>query len=397
VTGVFSTRIPRELAANRLTIAVAAARAARRPLIDLTESNPTHAGFDYPPDLLAPLADARALVYAPSPLGLREAREAVAREYARQGVEVPFDRVVLTSSTSDAYSLLFKLLADAGDEVLVPRPSYPLFEPLAALDVVVPRAYDLDVHGGWTIDVASVERAITPRTRALLVVSPNNPTGSFVTAAELDRLAALCAPRGIAVVADEVFADYELEPGAASRAGRPVARRDVLSFSLGGLSKSIGLPQVKLGWIAVGGPDAVVRAALERLEHVCDTYLGVSTPVQVAAARLLERGAAIRAQIAQRVAANYGVLKTAGDAAASCGVLRSDGGWYAVLHVPSLESEEDLVLRLLTTDEVLVHPGYFFDFPRESFLVISLLPPVPAFADGVARVLRHFDCTVERP
>jgi len=397
VTPVFSTRVPRDLASNRLTIAVAARRAAGRSFIDLTESNPTRAGFDYPPDLLAPLADARALAYAPSPLGLRDAREAVARDYARQRLVVSPDRIVLTASTSDAYSMLFKLLADAGDEVLVPRPSYPLFEPLAALDAVVPRAYDLDIHGGWTIDVSSVERAITPRTRALLVVSPNNPTGSLVSSGELDRLAAICAPRGIAIVADEVFADYELEPGASSRAARVAARDDVLSFSLGGVSKSIGLPQLKLGWIAVGGPEALARAALERLEHVCDAYLGVSTPVQVAAPALLARGAAIRAQIAQRVAANYRTLKAAGDAPRPCGVLRSDAGWYAVLQVPSLEPEEDLVLRLLATDEVLVHPGYFFDFPRESFLVVSLLPPPAAFADGVARVLRHFDCTVRRP
>ena len=394
---MFSSRVPRELAANRLTIAVAAQRAGDRPLIDLTESNPTRAGFDYPPDLLAPLADPRALGYLPAPLGRREAREAVARDYARQRLDVSPDRIVLTASTSDAYSMLFKLLADAGDEVLVPRPSYPLFDPLTRLDLVTPRPYDLDIHGGWTIDVGSVERAITARTRALLLVSPNNPTGSFVSTEELDRLAAICAARGIAIIADEVFADYELEPGAAALAGRAATRTDVLSFSLGGLSKSVGLPQVKLDWIAVGGSDALARAALERLEHVCDAYLAVSTPVQIAAPSLLERGAAIRSQIAQRVVANYAALKADGDSAAACGVLRSDGGWYAVLQVPSVEPEEDFVLRLLATDEVLVHPGYFFDFPRESFLVVSLLPPAAVFADGVARVLRHFDCTVRRP
>ena len=394
---MFSSRVPRELAANRLTIAVAAQRAGDRPLIDLTESNPTRAGFDYPPDLLAPLADPRALGYLPAPLGRRDAREAVARDYARQRLDVSPDRIVLTASTSDAYSMLFKLLADAGDEVLVPRPSYPLFDPLTRLDLVTPRPYDLDIHGGWTIDVGSVERAITARTRALLLVSPNNPTGSFVSTEELDRLAAICAARGIAIIADEVFADYELEPGAAALAGRAATRTDVLSFSLGGLSKSVGLPQVKLGWIAVGGSDTLARAALERLEHVCDAYLAVSTPVQIAAPALLERGAAIRSQIAQRVVANYAALKADGDSAAACGVLRSDGGWYAVLQVPSVEPEEDFVLRLLATDEVLVHPGYFFDFPRESFLVVSLLPPAAVFADGVARVLRHFDCTVRRP
>ena len=373
-----------------MTVALRAIRA-KEPVIDLTESNPTRAGFDYPVDLLAPLGDARGLRYAPSPLGVIDARRAVAADYARQGVVVPAERIALTASTSDGYSLLFKLLANAGDEVLVPRPSYPLFDHLTQLDLLVPRAYDLDLHGAWSIDWPSLEQAITPRTRAVLVVSPNNPTGSFVSADEFNRLAAICAPRGIAIIVDEVFSDYELEPGAAIRAGRGVARGDVLSFSLGGLSKSIGLPQVKLGWIAVGGPEPLVAAALDRLELVSDTYLAVSTPVQLAAAELLARGAAVRDQIASRVRTNYRALREAVAAVPSCQALTSAGGWYAVLQVPSFESEEDLVLRLLT-DGVLTHPGYFFDFPRESFLIVSLLPPEASFADGVSRVLRHFHC-----
>src|SRR5262249_30108648 len=247
---MFSDRVPRELTANRLTRAVADLARAGRPFIDLTESNPTRAGFACPVDLLAPLGDPRALGYAPSPLGLPSARAAIARDYARQGLVVAPERIVLTASTSDAYSMLFKLLADAGDEVLVPRPSYPLFEPLTRPDLVVTRPYEPDVHAGWTVDIDSVGRVIGPRTRAVLLVSPNSPTGSFIGAAELDRLASICAPHGIAIIADEVFADYELEPGAASRAGRAATRTDVLTFALGGLSKSIGLPQVKLGWIA---------------------------------------------------------------------------------------------------------------------------------------------------
>jgi alanine-synthesizing transaminase len=390
---VFSSRVPSHLSANRLSDAVAECRASGRPFIDLTLSNPTRAGFHYPPDLLDGLADARALRYEPSALGLPEAREAVARDYVRQGLAVPPARVVLTSSTSEAYSLLFKLLADAGDEVLVPRPSYPLFDHLARLDLVETRSYDLDVHADWSIDFSSVERALTPRTRAVLVVTPNNPTGSFLSPAELDRLAALCAPRGMALIADEVFADYELEPGAASRMGRAAGRRDLLTFSLGGLSKSVGLPQVKLGWMAVAGPDALVDAALARLELVCDTYLAVSTPVQVAAASLLERGAAVRSEIVARVATNYRQLMTLSARVPSCGVMRSDGGWYAVMHVPSFEPEEDLAVRLLRSEGVLTHPGYFFDFPRESFLVVSLLPPEASFSDGIARVLRHFACS----
>src|SRR5262249_52417179 len=209
-------------------------------------------------------------------------------------------------------------------------------------------------------------------------------------------LASLCAPRGIAIVADEVFADYELEPGAAARAARAAARVDVLAFGLGGLSKSAGLPQVKLGWISVGGPGALAGAAIGGLDHICDTYLAVSTPVQVAAPALLERGAGVRAQIARRIAANYAAIVAAGDRAPSVRVLPSAGGWYVVLQVPSLDAEEELVLDLLATDEVLVHPGYFFDFPRESFLIVSLLPPPATFAAGVERVLRHFTCKVGR-
>jgi alanine-synthesizing transaminase len=391
---VFSSRVPANVTTNRLTEALQAVRARGDTFVDLTLSNPTQAGFEYPRDLLAPLGDAHGLRYAPSALGAADARRAVAADYARQGVHVAPGRIALTASTSDAYSLLFKLLTDAGDEVLVPRPSYPLFDHLTQLDLVVPRHYDLDLHGGWSIDIAGLERAMTARTRAVLVVSPNNPTGSFIAAHELDRLAAICAPRGIAIIADEVFADYELERGAAGRAGRVAARSDVLSFSLGGLSKSAGLPQVKLGWIAVSGPDAPAAEAIERLELICDTYLAVSTPVQLAAAALLGRGAAVRAQIAARVMTNYRALQRAVAGTPSCRVLRSDGGWYAVLRVPSLESEEDLVLRLLA-DGVLTHPGYFFDFPRESFLVVSLLPEEASFADGVARVLRHFDCTMQ--
>jgi hypothetical protein len=391
---MFSDRLPRSLTTNRLADALAGMRAADRDFIDLTESNPTRAKFDYPDDLLAPFLDGASRIYAPAPLGSTDAREAVAREYDRQGMTVAPGCIVLTSSTSEAYSWLFKLLTDAGDDVLVPRPSYPLFDHLTRLDLVVPRPYDLEYHGSWSIDFASVERALTPRTRAVLLVSPNNPTGSFVSASELDRLAALCAPREIALIADEVFADYALEPDAAAAAGRVSGRSDVLSFSLGGLSKSVGLPQVKLGWIAVGGPDPLVAAALDRLEVIGDAYLPVSTPVQVAAARLLAGGADVRRQIAARVADNYAALRSAVAQAPQCAVLRSEGGWSAVLQVPTFESEEELVLSLLVRDGVLTHPGYFFDFARESFLVVSLLPLPAVFADGLRRVLRHFACTV---
>lgn len=387
----FSTRTPPSLAPNRLAQALARARREGRRLLDLTDSNPTRAGFAYAAGLLAPLADPRGLRYEPQPFGLPAAREAVAADYARRGVTIAPDRIVLTASTSEAYSLLFKLLADPGDEILVPRPGYPLLEHLTRLDGLVPRPYDLDPHGGWAVDVAAVERALSPRTRAVLLVSPNNPTGSYVKPPELDALARLGA--GVALVVDEVFAEYELAPGAAAAAARPLDPRDALVFALGGLSKAVGLPQVKLGWMAIGGPDAIVAPALERLELVCDTYLSVATPVQAAAAELLERGAPLRAQIQARIAGNYARLGERAAAAPSCRVLPAEGGWYAVVQVPRLQSEEELVVELVEREDVVVHPGHFFDFQGEAFLVVSLLPPPAAFGAAIDRLLRHFDCT----
>jgi hypothetical protein len=395
----FSHRIDSAVTANRLTQAVRARLARAEPLLDLTESNPTRAGFDYPPDLLAALSDRAALAYAPEPLGLRGAREAIAADYARRGQTVHPDRVALTASTSEAYSLLFKVLCDPGDEVLVPQPSYPLFEHLTRLEALVARPYALEYHGAWTIDATSVAAAWSPRTRAVLVVTPNNPTGSLVGRDEWTWLSGWSAERGAAIIADEVFADYELRPGAAAAAAqvlRPGEDGPALVFSLGGLSKSVGLPQLKLGWIAVGGPRQLVHAALHRLEFACDTYLSVSTPVQLAAADLLQRGAMVRDQIRRRIVDNDACCR---DLAARCpalDVLAADGGWYAVMQVPSLEPEDDLVVRLVEEHGVIVHPGYFYDFPSESYLVVSLLPPRAAFESAIARIVRHFDC-IDRP
>ena len=387
---MFSDRLPRDLAANRLASAVESFRSSGRAFIDLTESNPTKAGIAYPTTLLAPLADARALRYEPTPFGLLDARIAVAADYRRQGIELSPGHVILTASTSDSYSLLFKLLCDAGDEVLVPRPSYPLFDYLTRMDLVASKPYALEYHGRWSVDFDSVERAMTPRTRAVLVVSPNNPTGSLISRDDLARLSSICAERHVAIIADEVFVDYELEDGAVARAGRPCSMRDALAFSLGGLSKSAGLPQVKLGWIAASGPPALVGEALQRLEVICDTYLSVATPVQMAAADLLRRAAVVRDEIQRRVRANNAQLERDVKNVPACTRLTAEAGWYAVLHVPSFEPEEELVLGLLSRDGVLIHPGYFFDFPRESFLVVSLLTPEQAFRDGISRVLDHF-------
>jgi len=316
----------------------------------------------------------------------------VADDFARRGLTVSADRIALTSSTSEAYSLLFKLLCNPGDQVLVPQPSYPLFEHLTRLDAVEAVPYRIEYHGRWSIDMTSVERALTPSTRAVLIVSPNNPTGSFVTAAELGSLAGLCGPRQIAVISDEVFTDYGFDVTPSSDAPRASlsARTDVLGFTLGGLSKSVGLPQAKLAWIAASGDAAMLDAALPRLEFACDAYLSVSTPVQVAARALLERGAHVRAQIRARTSANLDVCRELVAGAPSCSLLPVDGGWSCVLQVPTLQPEEDLVIAALEDRLVLAHPGFFFDFARESFLVLSLLTPEPEFAEGVSRLLQAF-------
>ena len=387
----FSDRVPSDLSPNRLSTALARLRASGDSFIDLTATNPTQAGLGYPAELLEPLAHPRGLVYSPEPLGSREARHAVAGDFARRGPEVDPARIVLTASTSEAYSILFKVLCGAGDEVLVPRPSYPLFEHLTRLDLVVAVPYDLEYESGWRIDLLSRARACSDRTRAVLLVNPNNPTGNFVAHSELARVADLCAARGAAIIADEVFSDYELTPGVARAAARLTDTEGTLGFTLGGFSKSIGMPQAKLAWIALSGPDPRVRQALARLELVCDTYLSVSTPVQAAAAELLTHGARVRQQIQERVTMNYRALRSAVDLVPSCELLHADGGWYGVLRVPSVMSEDDLVLSLLTEDRVLAHPGYFFDFRTESFLVVSLLPPEQDFRAGVSRILQRCD------
>jgi len=382
---MISSRLPKSLAPNAVSRALEAKRKSAALVLDLTETNPTAAGFNYPNDLLEALSNPRALEYDPQPLGLWSARAAVASDFRRRGIVISADRVALTSSTSEAYALLFKLLCDAGDAVLVPRPSYPLFEHLTGLESVAAITYSLEYHGSWRIDIDSIARAATDRVRALLVVSPNNPTGSFLHRDDFAAVSKLAADRGWAIIGDEVFTDYALDP--APDATNVLAGAEVLTFSLGGLSKSAGLPQLKLGWIGVGGPSSRVDEALAAYEIIADTYLSVSTPVQAAAADLIEKGAGIRAQILARVRRNLeSLLKLAG-AHPAVNVLPVEAGWSAVMQVPQLRSEEALVLELLDKDDVLVHPGYFFDFEREAFLVVSLLIDPALFDRGIARVL----------
>ncbi len=387
VRPMFSSRIPADLAPNRIGRAVSRLQAARTEVVDLTESNPTRVGFRFPPGLLrgAPERDVR--LYRPAPLGLPPARAAVAAHLTRPGRSVASARVALTASTSEAYGFLFKLLCDPGDAVLVPRPSYPLFEHLTRLEGVRALPYALEHHGRWELDVGGLEAAVTPRTRAVLLVNPNNPTGSFVSSGEVDAVARICREHGLALIADEVFGAYPMNGAAPAPSVLDQPRRDVLAFSLGGLSKAVGLPQLKLGWIVADGPPAVVERALAGLELIGDTYLSVAAPVQLAARALLAEGAAVTAQIAARVRANYAALRRRVERHPAIRLPAVDGGWYAVLQIPATEPEEAVVLDLLERDGVLVHPGYFFDFPREAFLVVSLLPAPDAFEAGIARVL----------
>jgi alanine-synthesizing transaminase len=395
---VFSQRLPARLEPNAISAAVGRAREAGRPLLDLTVTNPTIVDLPFAAGVLAPLAGEAATTYRPEPFGWGPARDAVARDFARRRLDVPSGRVVLASSTSEAYSLLFKLLCDPADEVLVPQPSYPLFEHLSALDGVRAVPYPLEYHGLWSPNRDAVRRAWSPRTRAVLVVAPNNPTGSMHRADDLAWIAGECAARGASLVSDEVFADYPIDPapGAASSIleGRPPGSTAVevpgfLAFVLGGLSKSAALPQIKVGWIAVAGDSSLVDAALARLELICDMYLSVSTPAQVALPALLAAGALRRAVVAERLARNHRAMQEVVARFPACTALRVEGGWSAVVRVPAHRREESLVEMLVERDAVLVHPGYFFDFRHEAFVVVSLLPPEPVFREAIERVCRR--------
>ena len=379
-----SSRLPPSLAANRLSQVLDQYRHAGTPIVDLTESNPTRVRLPYPSSLIVPLSDPRALRYDPHPFGLASAREAIARDYRRRSVTVDPSDVILTASTSESYSWLFKLLCDSGDTVLAPAPSYPLFEHLARLENVGLATYRLDYHGRWEADVESI-RAAPPSTRALILVSPNNPTGSYVSARELADVLAVCRSRGWALIADEVFADYPLE--VEQTLTDIASQADVLAFTLGGASKMLGLPQVKLAWIVAGGPGDERREALHALEHIADTFLSVSTPVQVAAPSLLREGALVRAAIHERVRDNLSRARAVARRYPSCEVLRVEGGWCATVRIPATRPEDALVLELLESVRVLVHPGYFFDFPHEAFLVVSLLVEPTSFADAFERCL----------
>lgn len=384
---MFSRRTDWKLAPNRFTQVQHELGSAGKELLDLTISNPTRAGLPYHTDsILASLSRPEAMDYDPQPKGLIGARRAVASYYReKNGIEVNPESLVLTTSTSEGYSYIFRLLCNPGDEILVPKPSYPLFEFLADLDDVKVVPYPLIYDHGWQIDFPSLHQALSSRARAVVLVHPNNPTGSYVSAGERTRLNTLCNEHGLALIVDEVFLDYQHDG-----VPRPsfVTNGEVLTFTLSGLSKISGLPQMKLAWVAVSGPEKLVAAAMERLEVIADTYLSINTPVQLAASALLGERNNVQPLLLERVCANLGELDRQLAKQESCQRLEVEGGWYAVLRVPVTQSDEELAIDILRRASVLIHPGHFYDFPRDGYLIISLLTPPEEFRQGVERTLQ---------
>jgi len=386
---MFSRRTDWNLAPNRLTLAHQEAVRAGRKILDLTISNPTRAGIEYDKTaILDALRNSAALDYDPQPKGLRDAREAVADYYSwEHGVSLDPENLILTTSTSEGYSHVFRLLCNPGDEILVPKPSYPLFDFLAELQDVKLAPYSLIYDHGWQTDFHSLEGACTQNSRAIIVVHPNNPTGSYVSEQERNQLNELCCRNKLALIVDEVFLDYAHERKCPSFTGNEGA----LTFTLSGLSKISALPQMKLAWIATTGPQAGVAAAMQRLEVIADTYLSLNAPIQLAAPVLLEQRKAVQPRLVKRVRANLAELDRQLARQKSCSRLEVQGGWYAVLRIPVTRSDEDFAVELLERESVLVHPGHFYDFPSDGYLVLSLITPETDFYRGLSDLLQFAD------
>ena len=378
---MFSNRTAWKLTPNRFTLAHEELLRQGREILDLTVSNPTRAGLSYDETaILDALRNPTSLDYDPQPKGLRSAREAV----ANYGAGLDSGSLVLTTSTSEGYSYVFRLLCNSEDEVMVPKPSYPLFDFLADLQDVKLVPYPLIYDHGWQIDFPTLEQALTPKSRAIVLVHPNNPTGSFISPEERARLNQLCRERNLSLIVDEVFLDYAHD---GSQHETFAANDQVLTFTLSGLSKISGLPQMKLAWIAVSGPQKEATEAMQRLEIIADTYLSVSAPVQLAAKTMLDQRLKLQPQLMHRIQTNLSELDLQLAKQKSCTRLALQGGWYAVLRVPVTRSDEDLAIELLTQKSVLVHPGHFYDFPTDGFLVLSLITPEPTFHEGISRLL----------
>ncbi|MGA8143856.1 MAG: pyridoxal phosphate-dependent aminotransferase [Candidatus Acidiferrales bacterium] len=376
------------MAPNRLSEALARHRSTGQALIDLSASNPTECGFAYDTQaILQALSSPAALSYVPEPQGLLPAREAVAEYYAARGSEVPISDIFLTTSTSEAYSFVFRILCNPGDEILIPTPSYPLFDLLADIQDVRLLRYPLVYDHGWQIDFHALEAAIGPRTRGIIVVHPNNPTGHFTKSGELSKLNQICVERQIAIIADQVFLDYSLS-------AKPQltfsGNREALTFTMSGLSKISGLPQMKVAWLITSGPERLKVQALERLEVIADIYLSMNAPIQLAAPAFLEQRHQFQKQLMSRVRENLAELDRQLSTQKSCSRLDLAGGWYAVIRVPATRSDEDFAIDLLSSKSVYLHPGHFYDFPAEGYLIVSLIAPQRHFEEGIKRLLLSF-------
>ena len=385
---MFSHRTNWRLSPNALTRAIEDTRASGQEILDLTVSNPTEAGIHPDPEIvLAALANPEAMRYDPQPRGLLEARQAVCHYYreSHDVFDLAPERLLLTTSTSEAYSYVFRLLCNPGEEILVPKPSYPLFEFLAGLADVKPVPYPLLYDHGWQIDFDSLYKAATPQSRAVIAVHPNNPTGSYVSASEAAALNAFCLDYGLALIVDEVFLDYAHD-GALRNSFATNA--EALTFTLSGVSKISALPQMKLAWVATSGPQEAVAEAGARLEIIADTYLSMNTPIQLAAPVLLDQRKQIQPILLDRLRVNLAELDGQLGGSPSCARLQVEGGWYAVLRVPALGTDEDLAIDVLRKMGVIVHPGHFYDFAGEGHLVLSLISEPTAFREGVARLLQ---------
>ncbi|HZV89444.1 MAG TPA: pyridoxal phosphate-dependent aminotransferase [Candidatus Binatus sp.] len=385
---MFAKRTNWNLETNRLSAALAAHRAAGKPLIDLTISNPTECGFQYDEEaILDALRNPMALKYEPNPRGLAVARDAVAKYYLARGAIVSTDNIFLTTSTSEAYSYVFRTLCNPDDEVLIPEPSYPLFEFLADIQDVRLVRYPLVYDCGWQIDFHALEQAITPRTRGVIVVHPNNPTGHFLKLEEMRKLNEVCAAREIAIIADEVFLDFALGD---KRQATFAANSGALTLTMSGLSKICGLPQMKAAWLIVGGPEPLKQQVLARLEMIADTYLSMNAPIQWALPAFMDMRREFQRQVMGRVKENLAELDRQLAGQKACSRLEVEGGWNAVIRVPATRSDEELALELLAAKGVYVHPGHFYDFPTAGYLVLSLIAPTPELVKGIKLVISTF-------
>jgi alanine-synthesizing transaminase len=387
---MFSNRTNWQLTRNRLTKALDEVRSTGARVLDLTISNPTRAGLIYnETEILRSLSSPHSIDYDPQPKGLLSARSVVAEYYQTEhGLNLDVEQLILTTSTSEGYSFIFRLLCNPGDELLVPKPSYPLFEFLADLQDVKLVPYPLIYDHGWQIDFHSLEKIVTARTRGVVVVHPNNPTGSFVHAEEQEALNRFCRQHGLAVIADEVFLDYSHDPIARQSFA---ANQDALTFTLSGVSKISALPQMKVAWIITSGPSTEVDAAQGRLEVIADTYLSMNAPIQWATPALLDQRHSIQQQLLKRILTNLAELDRQLAEQNICQRLSVEGGWYAVLRVPVTQTDEELAIDLLCRKSVLVHPGHFYDFSADGYLVLSLIGPEAEFREGIGRLLEIVD------